>query len=264
MKSDKKVKQAPTAEESADDTQEGETLLDHVMALRKVLVTSAIAIAVSFVVIFTIAIDWLMGFITAPIVARNVEIIYTTVSEAFTTKFKVALVSGIIVASPIVLWQIWSFIKPALYDNERKSFKAIFAASVVLFLLGVIFCYGAVYTLALDFFMVSGDNLATPMLSIDKYFDFLLSFVLPFGVAFMLPVFLYVTTTIGWTTPKMLQGARKFVILGMAILAAFLTPPDVVSQVMLLLPMLLLYELSILVSKMVIARKKKNGEYIPE
>ena len=99
--------------------------------------------------------------------------------------------------------------------------------------------------MAVDFFLVAGDNLATPMLSIDKYVSFLFGFIVPFGLAFQLPVALYLTTRIGWTNYKMLASKRKFVILGIFVFAAILTPPDVVSQLALGLPMILLYEIGI-------------------
>lgn len=165
------------------------------------------------------------------------------------------MVTGIVIASPVIIWQIWHFIKPALYPKERRSIRLFFFFALLLFLVGIVFCYASVYFLAIDFFMVSGEGLATPMLSMDKYIGFLFGFLLPFGVAFMLPVFVYITTRIGLTTPQMLATKRKYVILAIFILAAILTPPDVVSQVMLGVPMIALYEVGILVSKLV----KKNG-----
>ena len=127
--------------------------------------------------------------------------------------------------------------------------------ALILFLLGILFCYGVVYSMALDFFLVSGEGLATPMLSIDKYIGYLFGFALPFGISFQVPVAIYITTSMGLTTAKGLSRARKFVMLGIAVGAAILTPPDVVSQVLLGIPMLLLYEISIMVARMV---KKKE------
>ena len=112
------------------------------------------------------------------------------------------------------------------------------------------------YSLAVDFFLVAGDSLATPMLSIDKYVSFLFGFLVPFGVAFQLPVVLYLTTRVGLTTPDMLRSKRKYVILAIFVLAAILTPPDVVSQVALGLPMCGLYEIGILVSRCTKARER--------
>lgn len=226
------------------------SLLSHLLALRKVLIICAAAIVAAFFLVFYLLINQLMDWIIGPISARGIEIIYTAMSEALVTKFKVALIAAVILASPIVVWQIWSFIKPGLYPNEQKQFRILFFVALLLFLTGVTFCYFAVYTLAVDFFLVQGDGLATPMLSIDKYVNFLFGFILPFGIAFLLPVALYLTTRIGWTNAKMLASKRKFVILGVFVLAAILTPPDIVSQVALGIPLCLLYEAGILVARL--------------
>lgn len=240
---------APPAEEEA--AEESLTLRDHLMALRKVIITCLIAVAVGFLIAFYFIIDPLMQWITAPIEQRGVQVIYTAVSEALTTKLKVSIVTGVVIAFPVIIWQVWSFIRPALYPKEQRSFRVFFFFALVLFLVGIVFCYAAVFFLAIDFFMVSGEGLATPMLSLDKYINFLFGFLLPFGVAFMLPVFIYITTKVGLTTPEMLVSKRKYVILAIFIFAAILTPPDVVSQVLLGVPMLLLYEVGIFVSRLV-------------
>ncbi len=240
--------------------QNTQSLGEHLVALRKILLRSAAAIAIAFVAVFYVAIEQLMGFITGPIVERGIVVIYTEMSAALMTKMKVAFIAGVVVASPYVFWQIWSFIKPALYAHERRMFRLTFAATVFLFLLGVAFCYVAVYFLAVDFFLVAGENLATPMLAIDKYVSFLFGFVLPFGLAFELPVALYLTTRMGLTNHKTLASKRKYVILAVVVIAAFLTPPDVVSQIMLSIPILLLYELSLLICRMVKPREQQTAE----
>lgn len=250
--------QAAAGEEEQQALQDGGApLLVHLMALRRVLIVSAAAVAVAFVLVFYLAIEKLMAWIIGPIADRGIEIIYTAMSEALVTKFKVAIVAAIILASPVIIWQVWSFIKPALYPKEKKTFRGLFLVALLLFLLGVAFCYLAVYTLAVDFFLVAGDNLATPMLSIDKYVSFLFGFIVPFGLAFQLPVALYLTTRMGLTDYKMLASKRKFVILGIFVLAAVLTPPDVVSQVALGLPMILLYEVGIQACRLTKAKERE-------
>jgi sec-independent protein translocase protein TatC len=230
-------------------------IMQHIMALRKVLLVSVAAVLLSFIAIFGLIGDWLVDLLTRPIVNRGILIIYTAVSEALLTKMKVSLVAALVAACPVVLHQLWSFISPALYPRERKKFSLLFVAALFLFLLGIAFCYGVVYSMALDFFLVSGEGLATPMLSIDKYIGYLFGFALPFGISFQVPVAIYITTSIGLTSAKGLSKARKYVILAIAIIAAILTPPDVVSQVLLGIPMWLLYELSVVISRMV---KKKE------
>ena len=251
-KKNRKGLRSETDQAAQEDTEQqalpdggGAPLLVHLQALRHVLIVSAAAVIIAFFLVFYLAIESLMAWIIGPIAERGIQIIYTAMSEALVTKFKVAIVAAIILASPVIIWQIWSFIKPALFPKEKKAFRVLFLIALLLFLLGVVFCYLAVYTLAVDFFLIAGDNLATPMLSIDKYVSFLFGFIVPFGVAFQLPVALYLTTRMGLTNYKMLASKRKFVILGIFVLAAILTPPDVVSQLALGLPMILLYEIGI-------------------
>ena len=233
------------------EEQNKQALGEHLVALRKLLLRSVAAIGIAFVVVFYAAIDPLMSLITGPIVERGITVIYTEMSAALKTKLKVAFIAGAVLASPYVFWQVWAFIKPALYEHEKRAFRLTFAATVFLFLLGVAFCYAAVYFLAVDFFLVAGEDLATPMLAIDKYVSFLFGFVLPFGLAFELPVALYITTKMGLTNYEMLAGKRKFVILAVVVIAAFLTPPDVVSQIMLSIPILILFEVSLLICRVV-------------
>ena len=237
-----------------------QSVFAHLAALRRILVISAATIAVAFFLVFYFAADTLMTLLLSPITARGIEVIYTAMSEALMTKMKVSLIAAVVLVSPVVFWQIWAFIKPALYPSEKRSVRWVFLVTVLLFLLGVSFCYSAVYMLAVDFFLISGENLAVPMLSIDKYVSFLFGFVVPFGLAFELPVALYLTTRLGLTDYKMLASKRKFVILAVAIVAAILTPPDVVSQVMLSVPILLLFEVALLICRFVKPRDALQEE----
>lgn len=225
------------------------SLLDHLLEFRKLLVRAAIAIVIGCVGCFAVVLNPLMAFITKPIADRGIQIIYTAVSEAFATQFRVSIAAGIVLVSPIIFYLLWAYIKPALYDNEIRVFRVLFLCALFLFLLGVVFCYTCVYNLAINFFIVSGENIATPMLSLDKYVNFLFSFILPFGIAFELPVALFIAAKMGLTNYAKLAKARKFVFFGIFVVAAILTPPDVVSQIMLGVPMYLLYELGIQVAR---------------
>ena len=139
-------------------------------------------------------------------------------------------------------------------------FRILFFVALILFLTGVVFCYRYVYELALNFFLVAGENLATPMLSIDKYVGFLFSFILPFGVVFELPVAIYMATRMGWVDHQKLSAWRKYVFFGIFVIAAILTPPDVVSQVMLGVPMYLLYEVGVQVSRFTRKHRRDGDE----
>ncbi len=224
-------------------------LLSHLMAMRKLIIACLGAVVVGFVFAFYVLCTPIMKFITSPIEARGVQIIYTAMSEALTTQLKVSLMAGVVIVSPFIFYQIWMFVKQALYDNEIRVFRALFFVALGLFLLGIVFCYRYVYELAVNFFLVAGENLATPMLSIDKYVNFLFSFILPFGVVFELPIAIFMATRMGWVDHKKLTSCRKYVFFGIFVMAAILTPPDIVSQVMLGLPMYLLFEVGVLVSR---------------
>ncbi len=221
------------------------TLMVHLLELRKLLIFCAVAIVIGFVLGFYLLCPMVMDFIIHPIEARGITIIYTAVSEALTTQFKVSLVIGIVLASPFIVWRLWRFLKPALYENEIRLVRGMFILALFLFLLGIVFCYRYVYNLAIDFFLVAGEDLATPMLSIDKYVNFLFSFLLPFGIVFELPVALYIAAHMGWVRYEQLAKGRKYVFFGIFVLAAILTPPDIVSQIMLGVPMYILYEVGV-------------------
>ena len=252
----KKPEKAVRHDKAVDS--EKQPLLYHLMALRTLLMHCGAAVLIGFIATFYLLCEPLMNFIISPITARGIQIIYTAVSEALTTQLKVSFIAGVVVVSPYLFYQIWAYVKPALYDNEIRLFRTLFFIALLLFLTGIVFCYQFVYTLALNFFFVAGENLATPMLSIDKYIGFLFGFILPFGIVFELPVALFMFTRIGWVNYEMLTGSRKFVFFGIFVLAAILTPPDVVSQCMLGLPMYLLYEVGVQVARFTKPREPKE------
>ena len=254
----KKKKAKQTSKHDQNVNAEVQPLLYHLMALRKLLTACVIAVLVGFVAAFYFLCEPLMQFITTPIEERGVSVIYTAVSEAMMTQIKVSLIAGVVVVSPFLFYQIWTFVKPALYDEEIKVFRLLFVCALGLFLLGVIFCYRYVYGLALNFFLVAGENLATPMLSIDKYVSFLFAFVLPFGVVFELPIAIYMATRMGWVNYQKLASWRKYIFFAIFIFAAILTPPDVISQVMLGVPMYILFELGVQVSRF--TKKRRTNE----
>lgn len=226
-------------------------LLFHLLALRRVILISLFAVIVSFFLVFYLFLEPLMHLLIRPIEDRGIDIIYTAVSEALTTKIKVCLIAAAIISAPVIFWQVWNFIRPAFMPKTQKTFLSVFLLMLILFLLGVSFCIFAVYNLALDFFIVQGNTIAKPMLSLDKYVGFLFGFVIPFGIAFLLPLVMYLMTKSGITSVQMLSSRRKYVVLGVFILAAVLTPPDIISQIALGIPLCLLYEAGILAARMI-------------
>lgn len=240
----------------------GQQLLSHLRALRKVLVISAAALAVAFVLLFYLWRAQLVAFVLVPLRAREIEAVATHVSEALMMQIKTCLVAAVVISMPVILWQVWGFIAPALYPAEKRLFSALFLVALLLFIGGVAFSYLFVFPLAIDLFFEAGEGIVATLWSVDKYFDFVLSFVLPFGLMFELPVVLYMMARHGWVDYPKLAKSRRFVILGISIVAAILTPPDVVSQIMLGLPMYILFEGAVQLVRFVKPAKEKAEETI--
>ena len=225
-------------------TDSKQTVFEHIRALRRVLLVSVAAVGVCFVLLFYLCCDPLVDFVLAPVRSRGISIISTAVSEALITQLKVCLIAGVVLAMPVIIQQIWSFIAPALYPHEKKLFAGLFFVALLLFLAGVAFCYLYVFPLAINLFWAAADTVATAMWSVEEYLDFVLSFVLPFGLMFELPVIIFMLARRGKVNYQKLARWRKYVVLAIAIVAAILTPPDIISQCMLGIPMYLLYEIA--------------------
>ncbi len=176
-------------------------------------------------------------------------------SDALVMKFKVCLVGAVVVAMPVIIWQIWSFVRPALYPHEKRVFKLLFFIALLLFITGIVFCYLVIFPLTVDLFWEAAEGVAESLWNVKEYFNFVLTFVLPFGVMFEMPVVMYMMARKGWLTYESAAKSRKYVILGLSVVAAILTPPDVVSQLMLLLPMVALYEISLQLMRIVAKAK---------
>lgn len=237
------------------------TIIGHLEELRKALIVSVVAIVIAAVLAFYFN-EQILGIIIQPLSVLNEKLIVTGVTEAFFVKLKLAFLAGFVLAFPIVAWSFWKFVKPALYENERKYVYYLFPASVILFLGGVFFSYFGILRLVLNFFIfIAGENLET-MFKVDQYVSFVIAFTLPFGIVFELPVVIYFLTKLGVINREKLAKNRKYALLIIVILAAALTPgPDPFSQIMMAGPVYLLYEVSIVVAKYADPqRKRKKSE----
>lgn len=223
---------------------------EHLLALRRMVVIIASAIFICFFLVFYLFSQPLIDFILQPVTQRGIAVIATKVAESLMMRMKTCLVASIVICMPVIIWQIWGFVGPALYRDEKKMLRVLFFMMVLMFLIGVIFAYLTVFPMAIDLFYEASQGVAIPMWSVEGFFNFVLSFVLPFGLMFELPVVIYILARKGKVTAKALAKNRKYFILGAAIVAAILTPPDVVSQVLLLLPLLVLYEVSVLIARL--------------
>jgi sec-independent protein translocase protein TatC len=226
----------------------------HLKALRKVLLISVCAVFISFLIVFLGFSRQLMAFLEAPMKARGIDLVFISLYETVFIQMKTSFMAGAVIASPLILWQVWAFLKPALYPREGRFVTCMFFVTLALFLAGAVFAYTIVFNLALTFFLVNSEGIASPFISVEKYVDFLTGFILPFGLVFELPVVMALLVRGGLVQVGTFTRLRKYVIFAIFIAAAVLTPPDMVSQVLLALPLIVLFEAGIIVSK--IARKK--------
>lgn len=239
------------------------TLMEHLEELRRVLVVCAVTLGVTTGIVYGFFRQELLDWITAPLQRYNVPLIYIGLGEAFMTQIKLALAAGFVLALPVILWQVWGFIVPALKPEEKRMVGAIVILSVVLFFTGAAFAYFAVFRFAVRFLIVVAGPGLQPMLSIGHYVSFLITFLLPFGLAFELPLVVYFLARWGVVSGDWLVKNRRFAIVLIFILAAALTPgPDVISQLMMAGPLLALYEVSVWIAR-VVAQKKQVAEVGP-
>lgn len=228
----------------------------HLQELRRMLLVSTVAVLGFTALIFGLWQEQVWQFVVSPLRGYDVALVNIGLPEALFTKFKVCLVAGILLSLPIICWQLWSFFAPALLENERKLVIVLGPLSVLLFLSGAAFAYWGVFRYAARFLLlIAGDDIK-PMLSVGQYVSFLISFLIPFGIIFELPLVSYVLSRLEILTPGWLLHNRKYAILGIFVIAAAITPTtDMISQLMMAGPMMLLYEASVVVSRLSVPRR---------
>lgn len=244
-------------------------LLEHLIELRKRLIFSLLAVAGLFVAFFFVA-DYLFDFLLGPFKAaagniEDVRLIYTAPQEFFFTQLSVALFFAVAIAFPFLAVQIYAFVAPGLYKNERQAFLPYLLATPVLFIAGASLVYYVVMPLAMRFFLgmeVGGpDSISIQMETrVSEYLGLIMKLLMAFGVCFQLPIVLTLLAQIELVTTEQLKSWRKYAVVAVLIVAAFLTPPDPISQIGLALPMLLLYEFSILSVRFVESKRKPKSE----
>lgn len=252
----------PPVEAAEDGLEESRMpVLEHLRELRIRLIRSVLAIGVGFMIAYFIA-DQLFNALTWPI--RDVShgkvlLIGTGVGEAFFTKIKVALVAGLFIASPAVFYEIWKFIAPGLYTRERRMALPFIVFATIFFAAGGYFCWAVVFKIGYAFFLSEYSSIGiTPTIRISEYLAFSAKLMLAFAVTFEMPIFAFFLTRLGMIDHTMMLRQFRYAILGIFVVSAALTPPDMVSQFLLAIPLLLLYALSIGVSY--IFRERKSME----
>jgi sec-independent protein translocase protein TatC len=235
-----------------------QTLIEHLIDLRKCVVSTLWIIAIGFGVSVYFS-EHIFDFIRHPIMpylGAGGGLVFTAPIDKFMAHMKVSFLTGVIVTCPLWLYQVWLFIAPALYRKERKMAIYFLLFGSVLFLAGVTFVYKLVYPMAFKYLLSFGGNVDKPMITINEYMDFFVSTTLLFGLAFEMPLIILLLSIIGIIDEEFLKTKRRMAIMLMAVLSAVITPPDALSMLAMLAPLLLLYELSIVLVKYV----KKNAE----
>src|SRR5512142_3207187 len=233
------------------DTQE--SFLSHLIELRTRLVRSIVAVIVVLVVLFPFAKD-IYALLAEPLLRalpQGATMIATDVTGTFLVPLKVTLMAAFLIALPFVLWQMWAFVAPGLYQHEKRLAAPVIVSSFVFFLLGMSFAYFLVFPIAFRFFASYAPSGVTMMTDIDKYLSFVLTMFIAFGVTFEVPVIVIVLVRLGVVSLARLRSIRPYVIVGAFVIGAVFTPPDVVSQLLLAVPLWLLYELGLVAARFV-------------
>lgn len=226
-----------------------QTLVEHLTDLRKRVINSLLWVVVGFCGCFAFSND-IFNLIREPIVpflkTQSHGLIFTAPMDQFISHLKVSVFAGIIATSPMWLYQVWKFIAPALYKNERRYMLGFIFFGTVLFSVGIAFSYFIVLPAAFKFLLGFGGSVDVPMITITDYLAFFMALSLAFGAAFEMPLILVILGMLNVIDAKFLRRSRRFAVLIMAIVAALITPPDAMSMMMMFLPLLFLYELSII------------------
>jgi len=231
--------------------------LSHLVELRDRLLRAVLGVLVIFLLLFPFASE-IYTFLSGPLTAHLPEgtsMIAVEVASPFLVPFKLVMLLAVVIAAPYILYQAWSFVAPGLYLHERRLVMPIVSSSVLLFYLGMAFAYYVVFPLVFGFFTRVAPEGVSVMTDISHYLDFVIMLFIAFGLAFEVPIATIVLVTMGATTPDSLAAKRPYVIVAAFIIGMLLTPPDVISQVLLALPMWVLFELGILLSRVMLRRK---------
>ena len=246
---------------SSPTEEEGQPLIEHLVELRNRILHSIFAVVIIFFPLFYFAID-LYTFISEPLrefLPEGTSMIATEVASPFLTPFKLSLVLSLFVAMPYILHQIWGFVAPGLYSNEKRVALPLLLSSILLFYAGIAFAFFVVFPLVFAFFTsVAPDGVAI-MTDINRYLDFVLKLFFAFGLAFEIPIATMLLIWTGATSTESLKRKRPYVIIGCFIFGMILTPPDVISQILLAIPMWILFELGIIFSTVIKPRKKPES-----
>ncbi|WP_019881197.1 MULTISPECIES: twin-arginine translocase subunit TatC [unclassified Methylophilus] len=226
-----------------------ESFISHLIELRHRLLRAIVGWLVVFAALFPFA-DRLYSLLAAPLLAKlpqGAQMIATAVTTPFFVPMKVTMLTAFLIALPWMIYQCWAFVAPGLYAHEKRLIRPLLASAVALFFIGMAFAYFVVFPVVFSFLVGSAPAGVTVMTDIAEYLDFVIGLFLAFGFAFEVPIAVVLMALMGWVTLAQLKESRSYVIVGAFVLGAIFTPPDIVSQCMLAIPLWLLYEIGLLV-----------------
>jgi len=241
--------------ESTDLPSEG--LLSHLLELRSRLLRCVAALLLVFLALLPFS-QRLYSWLAQPLLSRlpaGAKLVAIDVSSPFLVPLKLTFLTAILLAMPMIIYQLWAFVAPGLYRNERKLAVPLLFSAGALFYTGCAFAYFLVLPMVFGFLTRVTPEGVSMMTDIGHYLDFVTVIFVAFGASFEVPVAVVILVLLGWVTPDQLRGARPYAIVGIFVIAAVLTPPDVVSQLMLAIPMCLLYEIGVLAARMIARRR---------
>jgi sec-independent protein translocase protein TatC len=246
--------------EDAEDLDEG-TLLSHLVELRSRLLKLSAAIVIIFIGLLPFSAE-IFSLVSEPLraVLPGNAMIATAPASPLLTPFKLTFYTALFAAMPVVLYQVWAFVAPGLYKKEQRFAIPLLASSILLFYLGIAFAYFVVFPLIFGFFTAVAPEGVEVQTDISQFLDFIITIVFAFGIAFEVPIATVLIVWTGFTTPEKLGKARPYVFLGAFVLGMFLTPPDIISQTLLAVPVYLLYELGIIMSRIFTNRGEDEDE----
>ena len=233
--------------------------MSHLIELRDRLLRAVLFVLVIFLGLFAFAND-LYALLAEPLLVhmpKGGSMIATEVASPFLTPFKLAMVTAIFLSMPFILYQFWAFVAPGLYKHEKSLAFPLLFSSIILFYLGIVFAYFVVFPLMFGFFTGIQLQGVTMMTDITRYLDFVLKMFFAFGIAFEVPIATIIVIATGMTTAEKLAEKRPYIIVFAFVIGMLLTPPDVISQTLLAVPMWLLFELGLVFSKMLTAKRKR-------
>lgn len=237
-------------------------LKPHIADLRKRLTISTITVVVMFFACFSFyepILEWMMAPVKHALPVGT-SMIAVEIQETFFTAMKVAFFAGFIISLPVIFWQLWLFLAPGLYDHEKKLVVPFVFFATLMFLLGASFAYYIVVPIGFDFLIAFGNSVVSVLPSIGKYVGFFTKLLIGFGIAFELPVITFFLAKIGIVNDQMLKDFFRYAVVLIFIISAILTPPDVISQVLMAAPLLILYGVSIYIAKVFNPAQKEEEE----